>query len=72
MRGGKILREHKKLYRSTQNKVLAGICGGLAEYFDVDPTVVRLLWILFSCLGGSGVIAYIICLFVIPQDDRVI
>ena len=59
--------EYKKLYRSSRNKVIAGVCGGVAEYFNIDPTIVRLLWILFCCMGGSGILAYIICLFVIPE-----
>ncbi|NSW89709.1 MAG: PspC domain-containing protein [Firmicutes bacterium] len=59
--------EYKKLYRSSRNKIIAGVCGGLAEYFNIDPTIVRVLWILFACMGGSGILAYIICVFVIPE-----
>lgn len=59
----------KRLYRSRINKILAGICGGIGEYLNIDPTIVRVLWILFSLMGGSGVIAYLLCLFVIPQDN---
>lgn len=61
--------EVKRLYRSKTNKALAGICGGIGEYLNVDPTVIRVLWILFSLMGGCGLLAYIICLFVIPQDN---
>ena len=46
----------KRLYKS-DNKILAGVCGGIAEYFSVDPTLIRLAWVLFSALGGSGVLA---------------
>lgn len=56
----------KKLYRADEGKMLAGVCAGIAEYFDIDPTIVRLAWILFSLCVGSGIIAYIICIFVIP------
>ena len=48
--------------------MLGGVCGGIAEYFDVDPTFIRLGWILFCAVGGSGIIAYIIVAIVIPQD----
>ena len=57
----------KRLYKSNDNKQLSGVCGGFAEYFEIDPTLVRLAWVLFTCLGGSGLLAYIICAIVIPQ-----
>ena len=57
----------KKLYRNTENKMLAGVCSGIADYFDIDPTLVRLGWVLFSLLGGSGLLAYIIAAIVIPE-----
>ena len=44
----------KRLYRSNENKMLAGVCGGIAEYFDIDPTLVRLGWVLFCAMGGCG------------------
>ena len=61
----------KRLYKSRKDKKLDGICGGIAEYFDIDPTLVRLAWILFTALGGSGIVAYIVCAIVIPEkpDD---
>ena len=58
----------KRLYRSSRNQMLAGVCGGIGEYFNIDPTMIRLGWIVFSCLGGSGVLAYIIAAIVIPRD----
>ena len=63
----------KKLYRIKQGKQLAGVCGGIAEYLNIDPTVVRLLWVLISLFAGAGLLAYIICAFVIPEkpDDYV-
>lgn len=57
----------KRLHRSNENKVIAGVCGGIAEYFDMDPTLIRLAWILFCVLGGSGVLAYIIAAIIIPE-----
>ena len=57
----------KKLYRNTENKMLAGVCSGIADYFDIDPTLVRLGWVLFSLLGGSGLRAYIIAAIIIPE-----
>ena len=59
----------KKLYRSDENKLLAGVCGGIAEYFGVDPTLIRLAWVVFSLLGGSGLLAYILAAIIIPRDD---
>ena len=60
--------EHKRLYRSDTNKVFAGICGGVGEYFDIDPTLVRVIWLLVTIFTGffPGVLAYIIAAFVIP------
>lgn len=57
---------NKKLYKSNENKMVCGVCGGIAEYFDIDPTLVRLGWVLFCALGGSGILAYIIAAIVIP------
>lgn len=61
----------KRLYRVEQGKMLCGVCGGIAEYFDLDPSVVRLGWIVFCALGGSGVLAYIIAAIVIPTKSSV-
>ena len=58
----------KKLYNSNQNKMIDGVCGGIAEYFGIDPTVVRLIWALFSLMGGSGILAYIIAAIIIPRS----
>ena len=57
----------KRLHRSNENKVIAGVCGGIAEYFDMDPTLIRLGWVLFCAMGGSGLLAYIIAALVIPE-----
>ncbi len=58
----------KKLYKSTTDRKLCGVCAGVANYLNIDPTVVRLLWALITFLGGAGVIAYIVCALVIPDE----
>ena len=60
--------ENKKLYRSSTNYKLAGVCGGIGEYFNIDPTLVRLAWILFSVMGGAGLLAYIVAAIVMPKQ----
>ena len=59
--------ENKKLYRSSTIYKLAGVCGGIGEYFNIDPTLSRLGWFLFSVMGGAGVLAYIIAALVMPK-----
>lgn len=61
----------KRLYRIEQGKMLAGVCGGIAEYFDVDPSLVRLAWVLFCTVGGSGVLAYIVAAIIIPKKSDI-
>lgn len=60
----------KKLYRSKEDRVVAGIAGGLGEYFNVDPTILRIAWVFVVLMTGifPGVIAYIIALFIIPHE----
>lgn len=62
----------KKLMRSEKNRQLAGVAAGLANYFDVDVTIVRLLFILFTIAGGPGIFAYIICALVMPTEASMI
>ena len=57
----------KKLYRSESNRMLCGVCAGIAEYFDLDPTLIRLALVCF--LGGSGILAYIIAAIIIPSES---
>ncbi len=57
----------KRLYRSETDKMICGVCGGIGAYFDVDPTIVRLLWVLLTC-SGPGIIAYIIAALIIPRQ----
>lgn len=57
----------RKLYKSNANRLLAGVCGGIANYFDIDATLIRLGWVVFCALGGSGILAYIIAAIIIPS-----
>ena len=57
----------KKLYRSTTNKMLCGVCGGIAEYFNIDPTIIRLLAVLFAC-SGAGLLVYFIAAIIMPVE----
>ena len=61
----------KRLYRSESSRMLCGVCAGIAEYFNLDPTLIRLAWALFCILGGSGVLAYILAAIIIPPESRV-
>ena len=60
----------KKLYKSNRSKMLCGVCGGVGECFTIDPTLVRLGWVVFCALGGSGILAYIIAAIIIPQNPE--
>ena len=60
----------RRLYRSRRDRQLAGVAGGMAEYLEIDPTVVRILWILSVFLGGFTILLYIIMAFVVPLDPR--
>ncbi len=61
----------RKLYRSEKEKMIGGVCGGLAEYLDVDPTVMRVIFVLLGMLGGHGILLYIILWFIMPPESRV-
>jgi len=60
----------KRLYKIQQGKMLDGVCGGIARYFGLDPTLVRLAWVAFTMLGGSGIPGYIICAIVMPREPE--
>jgi phage shock protein C len=60
--------ETKRLYRSRSERMIGGVAGGLGEYFNIDPTLVRLLFVVFTFTGGPGLIAYIIMLIVVPEE----
>ncbi|NLL43761.1 MAG: PspC domain-containing protein [Firmicutes bacterium] len=59
----------KRIYRSNDRK-LGGVCAGIAEYFNLDPTLIRLLWVIFGLAYGSGLLAYFICWIIIPESPR--
>ena len=61
----------KKLYKSSKNKMIDGVCAGVAEYFNLDPTLVRIGLVLFSAMGGAGILAYIIIAIVMPRNPEV-
>jgi phage shock protein C len=58
--------EQKKLYRSSTDKKVCGVCGGIADYLNIDSTIVRLLWVIFAFMGGSGLFAYIVAAIIMP------
>lgn len=60
--------EIKRLYRSRDERMLGGVCGGLAEYLHTDPTLIRVLFILFALAGGPGIIAYLIMWVIVPLE----
>jgi phage shock protein PspC (stress-responsive transcriptional regulator) len=59
--------QYKRLYRSRSDRMLGGVCGGLGEYLEVDPTVIRLLFVAAAFMGGPGLIAYLIMWMIIPE-----
>jgi phage shock protein C len=61
--------QQRRLYRSQTNKMIAGVCGGLAEYLNIDTTIIRVIWVLITFLGGSGIVLYIIAFFIIPEKS---
>lgn len=61
----------KKLYKSKSNKKICGVCGGIAEYFDMDPTIIRLAWIILGCLFGFGILAYFLAALVMPYENNI-
>ncbi len=65
--------QYKKLYRSSENRMIGGVCGGLGEYFNIDPTLVRLLFIVGAFLGipGALVLVYLAMLIIVPQEPLV-
>lgn len=60
----------RRLYRSTQDRMFAGVCSGIAEYLDVDPTLVRLVFVALALMGGPGPIIYIVLMLIVPENPR--
>jgi len=62
--------EGKKLYKSNTDKKLAGVCGGIAQYFNVDSTLIRIGWAVLVCVFGTGILAYILCAIIMPEESK--
>ena len=62
----------KRLYRSRKNRRVAGVCSGIADFLAVDPTIVRILWVLLAMAGGPGVLLYIIMAAIVPEEPEFI
>ena len=61
--------ERKRLYKSRNNKMICGVCAGIADYFNIDPSIVRGLWAVLALAAGTGVLAYIACAIILPEGD---
>lgn len=68
IQGGLEMNSDKKLVKSSSQRMISGVCGGIAEYFNMDVTVIRILWVVFS-FSGSGIIAYIIAALIMPEAE---
>lgn len=64
------MEERKKLYRSIDERIVGGVCGGIAEYFRIDPVLVRIIFILLVFGAGTGLLAYIIAWIIVPEEPR--
>ena len=62
----------KKLYKIENGKIIAGVCGGIAEYFNIDPTIVRLIWAFAVLCAGTGILLYIVAAIIMPRKSEVI
>ena len=61
----------KRLYRSRKNRIIAGVCGGIGEYLNIDPVIVRLIWLLLVFAGfGAGLLVYLIAWLIVPEKTR--
>ena len=58
----------KRLYRSKNDRVIAGVCGGIGRYFEIDPVIIRIIWVLLAFAGGAGILAYLISWLIIPKE----
>ena len=64
------MNRNKRLYRSRKDRQIAGVCGGIADYLAIDPTLVRLFWVLFALAGGPGIILYIVLAAIMPEEPE--
>ncbi len=60
----------KKLYKSTTDRMVCGVCGGIAEYFNIDSSLIRIAWVIFTFCGGCGLLAYIIAAIILPVQVK--
>jgi phage shock protein C len=67
-REGSAMAETRKLYRSRSNRQVAGVCGGLAQYFSMDATLIRILFVVLAVLGGSGIVIYLAMWIIVPKE----
>jgi phage shock protein C len=65
------MEEPRKLYRSRSTRMIAGVCGGLAEYFNIDATLVRVLFLLLAVFGGTGLVIYLVMWIIVPDTSKV-
>ena len=63
---------NKKLYKSNTNKMICGVCGGLGEFFGIDPTIIRLICAILGLMGGSGIVAYLLAAVIIPNSEIIV
>jgi len=60
----------KRLYRSKTERIFGGVCGGIGVHLDVDPIIIRLIWVILTCLSlGIGIVAYLVCWIVVPEEE---
>jgi phage shock protein C len=64
------MEEPRKLYRSRNQRMLAGVCGGLAEYFNVDATLIRVLFLVLAVFGGTGLVIYVVMWLIVPDVSK--
>ena len=64
------MKRNKRLYRSRKDRQIAGVCGGIADYLAIDPTLVRLFWALFALAGGPGIVLYIVLAAIMPEEPE--
>lgn len=65
------MNEPKKMYRIEQGKILVGVCGGIAEFFNIDPNLVRIITVLSTFAGGAGFWVYLVCAFILPRKSDI-
>jgi phage shock protein C len=62
--------EYRKLFRSRDDRIISGVCGGLGEFFGIDPTLIRIIFVLLAIFGGSGIVIYLVMLLIVPEQQH--